>query len=119
MHRRMLSDRSMSPELERYLIVSIHNEICDENDLDLEESDAAWDDLAKEDRDVANRIWRSVLDGRKDLKDPPSSAIPLCERCRHKVTSHVADDEERRECMEWSCSCEQYQHPIDGVPNGK
>jgi hypothetical protein len=38
--------------------------------------------------------------------------IPLCERCGHKATMHVVDDEERRECMEWCCNCEQYEHPI-------
>lgn len=34
--------------------------------------------------------------------------IPLCERCGHNATLHVVDDEERRECMEWGCGCEQF-----------
>lgn len=42
------------------------------------------------------------------LYGPPRRAIPLCDRCCHKSTSHVVDDEERRECMEWSCGCEQF-----------
>lgn len=40
------------------------------------------------------------------LKDGPP--IPLCERCRHKATSHVED---KRECMEWSCGCEKFEAP--------
>jgi TPP-dependent indolepyruvate ferredoxin oxidoreductase alpha subunit len=40
--------------------------------------------------------------------------IPLCERCGHKATMHVTDDEERRECMEWSCGCEQFVALKDG-----
>jgi len=40
--------------------------------------------------------------------------IPLCERCGHKATLHVVDDEERRECMEWGCGCEQFVAPKDG-----
>lgn len=35
--------------------------------------------------------------------------IPICARCGHKATLHVVDDEERRECMEWGCTCEQFE----------
>lgn len=42
------------------------------------------------------------------------AAIPLCEYCRHKATSHAVDDEERRECMEFSCACEQFAVAWDG-----
>jgi len=48
--------------------------------------------------------------------DDECAAIPLCECCQHKATLHVVDGEERRECMEWQCSCEQYEHPIHEVP---
>ena len=41
--------------------------------------------------------------------------IPLCERCGHKATMHAVDDEERRECMEFSCACEQFEKFIGGV----
>jgi hypothetical protein len=34
--------------------------------------------------------------------------IPICARCGHKATMHVVDGEERRECMEWGCDCEQF-----------
>jgi len=42
--------------------------------------------------------------------------IPICARCGHKATLHVVDDEERRECMEWGCTCEQFE--IDLIPQG-
>lgn len=45
-----------------------------------------------------------------------SEVIPLCARCNHKATSHVVDDEELRECMEWGCDCEQFE--IDLIPCG-
>ncbi len=36
-------------------------------------------------------------------------AIPICERCAHKATDHDIDDEERRECLAFSCACEQFE----------
>ena len=42
--------------------------------------------------------------------------IPICGRCGHKATMHVVDGEERRECMEWGCDCEQFE--IDLIPCG-
>jgi hypothetical protein len=44
-----------------------------------------------------------------DLEQSSEIAIPLCERCNHKATSHSVDDEERRECMEFMCACEQFR----------
>jgi hypothetical protein len=42
--------------------------------------------------------------------------IPICARCGHKATMHVVDGEERGECMEWGCDCEQLE--IDLIPCG-
>jgi hypothetical protein len=52
------------------------------------------------------RLADEVEDAARRETAPP---IPVCARCRHKATMHVADDEERRECMEWSCACEQFE----------
>ena len=39
--------------------------------------------------------------------------IPQCWKCGHKATSHAVDDEERRECMEPCCGCQQFE-VVDG-----
>jgi hypothetical protein len=41
------------------------------------------------------------------IHDTAEVAIPLC-WCDHKATSHAVDDEERRECMEFNCPCQQF-----------
>lgn len=61
----------------------------------------------------ADQIMARCATSRHPDQEP---AISLCERCWHKATMHTVDGEERRECMEWQCSCEQYEHPIDEAP---
>jgi hypothetical protein len=84
-------------------------EICNECARLVRVTRAEWNSLVAE----RDKYHRQAQDLEKELAilraretAPP---IPTCARCRHKATMHVVDDEERRECMEWRCACEQFE----------